>query len=108
MNGYYTLAIEVSFAIIERSMEYYVGSRGQDPDMSSHRATFSNAAATGLITDEQSEQFRQLWGRYRNENYYDTGTATERRAETMQSLAETVHSQAVELTQGAENVCTCE
>jgi len=29
VNGYYTLTIEVSFAIIERSMKYYVGSRGQ-------------------------------------------------------------------------------
>lgn len=106
INGYYTLTIEVSFACIERSMEYYIASRNRDPP-TTHTGTFEMAAKLGLISDEGAEEFTELWGSYRNKNYYDDGKATEPRALAMETLARTVHEQAVNITQSGSSACIC-
>jgi len=107
VNGYHTLTIEVSFAVIERSMEYYIVSRNRDPP-ATHTRTFEMAAQLGLVTDDQAEEFVELWESYRNENYYDDGKATSGRAAAMRELATVVHRQAVELTQGGTATCLCD
>lgn len=106
LNGYYTLTIEVSFACIERSMEYYIASRNRDPP-TTHLGTFETAAELGFISDQQAETFTELWGSYRNKNYYDDGKATGPRAATMADLARTVHKRAVDMTQGGAGDCLC-
>lgn len=106
INGYYTLTIEVSFACIERSKEYYIASRNRDPP-STHTGTFEMAADLGLISDEQAEEFTELWGSYRNKNYYDDGKATGPRAAAMRRLAIIVHERAVDMTQGGAGACIC-
>jgi len=107
VNGYHTLTIEVSFAAIERSMEYYIVSRNRDPP-ATHTRTFEMAAQLGLITVDQGEEFTELWESYRNENYYDDGKATRSRALAMRNLATVVHRQAVKLTQGGAPTCLCD
>lgn len=106
INGYYTLTIEVSFACIERSMEYYIASRNRDPP-STHTGTFEMAAELGFISDAQAEEFTELWGSYRNKNYYDDGKATGPRATALKRLAKTVHERAVDMTQGGAGACLC-
>lgn len=106
INGYYTLTIEMSFAAIERSMEYYIANRNRDPP-NTHTGTFEMAAELGFLTDEQSETCTELWSRYRNKNYYDDGKATRERADAMQTLAELVHRRAVDMTQGGAGTCLC-
>jgi len=68
INGHYTWTIEVSFACIERSMEYYITSRNRDPP-STHTGTFETTADLGFISDAQVEEFAELWRSYRNKNY---------------------------------------
>lgn len=106
INGYYTLTIEVSFACIERLMEYYIASRNRAPP-TTHTGTFETAADLGFISDAQAEEFTELWGSYRNKNYYDDGKATGSRASAMESLAKTVHERAVDMTQGGAGACIC-
>lgn len=106
INGYYTLTIEVSFACIERSMEYYIASRNREPP-TTHTGTFETAANLGFISDEQAGEFIELWGSYRNKNYYDDGKATGPRAGAMEELAKTVHQRAVDMTQGGAGDCLC-
>jgi hypothetical protein len=106
LNGYYTLTIEVSFACIERSMEYYIASRNRDSP-TTHLGTFETAADLGFISDEQAEVFIELWGSYRNKKYYDDGKATGSRAAAMTDLAKTVHKRAVDMTQGGAGDCLC-
>jgi hypothetical protein len=106
INGYYTLTIEVSFACIERSMEYYIACRNREPP-TTHMGTFEMAADLGFISDEQAEEFTALWGSYRNKNYYDDGKATGPRAAAMVDLAQTVHTRAVDMTQGGAGACLC-
>lgn len=106
INGYYTLTIEVSFASIERSIEYYIASRNRDPP-TTHTGTFETAADLGFISDADAEEFTELWGSYRNKNYYDDGKATASRARAMERLAKTVHERAVDMTQGGSGACIC-
>lgn len=96
-NGYYTSVIEMSFAAIERTLEWYALVQSTDTvhDFQSHRRAYDRAAELGLFSQSLCDALHQLYEDNRSAAYYRDTVATEGQAERLFSLAVRVHEYTV-------------
>lgn len=94
-NGYATSVIELSFAAIERSLQFYLMETGtyDTDDFFDHESVYVEGATPGvnLYDAEMAEDFRTLWRNYRSAVYYRQSLATLEQADSMFELADAVH-----------------
>jgi hypothetical protein len=109
-DGYDTSVIELSFAAIERSLQFYLVHRGgHEPDeFFDHETVYTAGARRGvnIYSDEIAEQFRTLWAQNRSALYYRGTLATHEQADAMFVLAECVHRWMIEFASIAHE-CRC-
>lgn len=107
---YYTLVIEASFAVIERTVEFRLLEKGstQPADLpGTHPGVYREAATIGLFSESTADDLADLWREYRAKTYYQDGLATADRADQMYELAAELHTFVVGRSeQGHE--CLCE
>lgn len=92
-GGYYTGAVELSLAAIERSLQavlmeahgYRMG------DFHDHEATIIRAGDHGVLDRGITDRLRDLWAEFRSETYYRLGIPDRVAAEAVLTLARAVH-----------------
>ena len=107
-QGFYTATIELCFGAIERSVQAYALAEGGDDltDFHDHTTSYDRATALGLLSDTTTRDLRQLYDTNRTDSYYGGRLPTERQADTMQQLAQSVHEYATDqIREGG--VCVC-
>lgn len=92
-DGFYTSVIEMSFAAIERTLEFYALSQSTDTvgDFQDHEYAFDRAAELGLFSRSTCDDLYQLHVDNRSAAYYRDTVATREQADAMFSLAVDVH-----------------
>lgn len=94
-NGYATSVIELSFAAIERSLQFYLMETGtyETDDFFNHESVYAEGATPGvnMYDSEMAEDFQTLWRNYRSAVYYRQSLATVEQAASMFALADAVH-----------------
>lgn len=105
-NGHFTVIIEASFVAIERSIQFYIEEKGYDVTGQRHTDVYDLGVRAGLFSQDIADRLEELWIENRSESYYRTGIAGEYRAETVFSLAVTLHEEIVALTRTRD--CLCE
>lgn len=108
-NGYHTSVIEMSFAAIERTLEFYalLASNDTVDNFQNHKRAYDRAAALGVLTDETAQRLKTLYLDNRSAAYYRSTVATEGQAETMFALAVAMHDHVKRFSQQAYE-CQCD
>lgn len=107
-QGFYTAMIELCFGATERSVEAYALAEGGDEleDFHDHTTCYERATNLGLLSEPTTEKLRVLYDTNRTDSYYGGRRPTERQAETMQELAQSVHEYVTDqIREGG--VCVC-
>ena len=103
------LAIELSFGATERSVEAFVlavGSSDLD-DFHDHTYCYDRSTALGLLSSTTTEELRHLYDTNRTDSYYGGRRPTERQADAMRELAQSVHEYVTDqIREGG--VCVCD
>ena len=107
-DGFYTSVIEMSFAAVERTLEFYVLSQSTDTidNFQNHEYAFDRAAALGLFSQTTGDDLFQLYTENRSAAYYRDTVATQEQAEAMFILAVEVHDFTTQFLQRAHE-CRC-
>ena len=107
-DGYHTSAIEMSFAAIERTLEYYALGASNDSidDFQDHERAYDRAAALGVFSPEVARRLKSLYAENRSASYYRDIVATESQAETMFALAVVIHDYVASFGQQSHE-CRC-
>ncbi len=92
-DGYYTSVMEMSFAAIERSLEWYVLAQSNDEvsDFQTHRYAYDRAAELGLFSQSLCDDLFQSYKNNRSAAYYRDTVATKEQADKLFHLAKTLH-----------------
>jgi len=92
-NGYQTSVIEMSFAAIERTLEFYALSASNDSidNFQNHTRAYDRAAALGVFSEETARRLQTLYTENRSAAYYRNTVATAEQADMMFTLAVTIH-----------------
>lgn len=93
-DGYHTSVIEMSFAAIERTLEFYALTASNDTIddfREGHDRAYDRAASLNLITEETARRLKQLYRDNRAAAYYRATVAAARQAEAMFDLAVLIH-----------------
>lgn len=107
-QGFYTAMIELCFGATERSVEAYALAEGGDEleDFHDHTTCYERATNLGLLSKTTIKELRELYDTNRTDSYYGGRRPTERQAETMQELAQSVHEYVTDqIREGG--VCVC-
>ncbi|MDY6765498.1 MAG: hypothetical protein SV377_07455 [Halobacteria archaeon] len=107
-NGYYTVVIEVSFAAIERTFQFYLLEKGllHPDEYIGHQMIYEQGHRAGLYNEEFKEKLFDVWQDNRSHSYYRGGVGSEGRAEKMLELAEAIHNHVLQLA-GQSHECIC-
>jgi hypothetical protein len=107
-DGFHTSVIEMSFAAIERTLEFYVLAQSNDTveDFQDHAYAFDRAAALGLFSEATCDGLYQLHVDNRSAAYYRDTVATREQADAMFALAVEVHAFTTAFLQ-REHECHC-
>lgn len=109
-EGYYTATVELSFGIIERSLEAFAMEEGGDElydfQTDSHVRCYDRAARFGLFSEMLTEDLKKLYADNRTDSYYGDRRPTDQQAQVMYRLARTVHQYTVDQIQEG-GVCNC-
>lgn len=108
-DGYYTVVIEASFAVIERTLQFYLLNNGflQPDEYVDHQTVYDRSHQAGLYNEEFKEKLVGLWRDNRSRSYYREGVGSEERAEKMLTLADAVHRHVLQLA-GKSHECICQ
>lgn len=108
-DGYHTSVIEMSFATIERTLEFYALTASNDSveEFQNHERAYDRAEALGLISGEVARRLKQLYRDNRSAAYYRDTVATAREADAMFELAVAVHDHVKHFAQLAHE-CRCD
>ena len=93
-NGYYTSVIEMSFAAIERTLEFYALTASNDTIddfREGHDRAYDRGSDLRLVTEETARRMKQLYRDNRAAAYYRDTIAAAQQADAMFDLAVTVH-----------------
>jgi hypothetical protein len=93
-DGYHTSVIEMSFAAIERTLEFYALTASNDTIddfREGHDRAYDRGADLTLITDETARRLKQLYRDNRAAAYYRDTVAAAQQADAMFDLAVAVH-----------------
>ncbi len=107
-DGYHTSVIEMSFAAIERTLEFYCLYRSEDAidDFADHERVYDRVVELGLYTCETADELRYLYAGNRTNQYYGNIVSTRQQAESMHELARIVHRETIQPT-GVAYKCNC-
>lgn len=107
-DGYHTSVIEMSFAAIERSLEFYALLASNDAigDFQDHQRVYERAAALNIIPEETAARLETLYTRNRSAAYYRDTVATRDQAEALFALADRVYRHVREFAQSSHE-CRC-
>ncbi|WP_121820780.1 DNA-binding protein [Halostella salina] len=108
-QGFCTATIELCFGATERSIEAYALAEGGDElvDFHDHTTCYDRATDLGLLSTTTTRKLRQLYDTNRTDSYYGGRRPTERQADTMQQLAQSVHGYVTnQIREGG--VCVCD
>lgn len=108
-DGYHTSVIEMSFAAIERTLEFYALTASNDSvdEFHDHERAYDRANALGLISDDVARRLKQLYRDNRAAAYYRDTVSTSREADAMFELAVAVHDHVKHFAQLAHE-CRCD
>lgn len=108
-DGFYTSVIEMSFASVERTTEYYALTASNDTidDFQDHKRAYDRAAVLGVFSEGTARRLKSLYTENRSAAYYRDTVATEVQAETMFTLAVAVHDYVARFGQQSHE-CRCE
>lgn len=108
-DGYHTSVIEMSFAAIERGLEFYALSASNDAvdDFQDHERAYDRAAELRVFSDRTTNRLKTLYVNNRSAAYYRETVATVEQAETMFSLAVKIHDYVTRFAQ-LSHECYCE
>lgn len=109
-NGYYTSVIEMSFASIERTLEFYALTASNDSIddfREEHERAYDRAAELNLITNETARQLKQLYRDNRAAAYYRETVASAQQADAMFNLTTGVHEYVTNFAQRSHD-CLCQ
>ncbi|ADQ68821.1 hypothetical protein C499_05925 [Halogeometricum borinquense DSM 11551] len=70
-----------------------------------HTEVYELGVRAGLFSQDVADRLEELWIENRSESYYRTGIAGEYRAQTLLSLAGTLHEEVVALTRTQDCLC---
>lgn len=107
-NGYYTLVIEASFSVIERTLQYYLFEKGliHDDDYVTHETVYKLGEQAGLYNNDVRDKLLRLWENNRSRTYYREGIGSQQRAALMTTLARSIHDHVLQLADQHHN-CIC-
>lgn len=107
-DGYYTLVIEASFAVIERTLQFYLLEQEllDDDDFVTHRHVYDLGRQAGLYDAEFRDKLRNLWQNNRSRTYYREGIGSQQTAAHMTALARQLHDHVLQLA-GRSHACIC-
>lgn len=105
---YFTATVELSFGVMERSLQAYALKAGGDEleDFDDHTHCYNRASNLGLLSREICEDLRDFYSANRVESYYGGGKPTNHQAESMVILASEIHGHAVSQIRTG-GVCNC-
>ena len=108
-NGYHTSVIEMAFAAIERSLEFYALSASNDSvgDFQNHERAYDRAVELGVLSADTAARLQTLYTRNRSASYYRETVATAEQAATMFSLAVRLHEYVTNFAQSSHE-CRCD
>jgi hypothetical protein len=109
-DGYHTSVVEMSFAAIERSFEFYAlhaSSDSVDDFREGHERAYDRAAALGVVSPETSNRLKDVFVENRSAAYYRDTIATERQAELLFELAVALHEYTTQFAQ-LSHECRCQ
>jgi hypothetical protein len=108
-NGYYTVIIEVSFASIERTLQFYLQNNGyiHEDEYVNHEKVYELGKNAGLYDDNFLDKLTRLWENNRSRTYYREGVGSERTADLMVELAEQIHHYALQMASESHE-CICD
>ncbi|RQG97437.1 DNA-binding protein [Natrarchaeobius oligotrophus] len=109
-DGYHTSVIEMSFAAIERTLEFYALTASNDTIddfREGHDRAYDRGADLHLVTDETARRMKQLYRDNRAAAYYRETVAAAQQADAMFDLAVAVHDYVKNFAQLAHE-CRCQ
>ena len=108
-DGYHTSVIEMSFAAIERTLEFYALSASNDSidNFQNHTRAYDRATALGVFSEQTARRLKTLYTDNRSAAYYRDTVATAEQAEMMFSLAVTIHDHVKNFSQQSYE-CRCD
>jgi hypothetical protein len=108
-DGYHTSVIEMSFAAIERTLEFYALSASNDTIddfREGHDRAYDRGAELGLVTEETARRLKQLYRDNRAAAYYRDTVAATQQADAMFNLAVIIHDYIKDFAQ-CSHECRC-
>jgi hypothetical protein len=93
-DGYHTSVIEMSFAAIERTLEFYALTASNDTIddfREGHDRAYDRGADLQLVTEETARRLKQLYRDNRAAAYYRDTVAAAQQADAMFDLAVALH-----------------
>lgn len=107
-DGYHTSVIEMSFAAIERTLEFYSLTASNDSidQFLDHDRAYDRAADLGVFSPETARRLKQLYDENRTAAYYRETVATTRQADVTFELAATIHEAVTNFAQQSHE-CRC-
>lgn len=108
-DGYHTSVIEMSFASIERTLEFYALEASNDSinDFQNHTRAYDRAAELGVFSAETARRLQTLYTDNRSAAYYRDTVATNQQAERMFGLAVATHDYVKNFSRQSHECC-CE
>ena len=109
-DGYHTSVIEMSFAAVERTLEFYALTASNDTIddfREGHTRAYDRAAELNVITDPTARRLKQLYRDNRAAACYRTTVAAAQQATALFELAVGLHDYVQNFAQASHN-CHCE
>lgn len=107
-DGYHTLVIEASFAVIERTLQFYLLENDllDDDDFVTHEQVYARGEQAGLYSADFRDKLLDLWRNNRSRTYYREGIGSQASADRMAQLARQIHDHVLQLG-GKSHECIC-
>lgn len=107
-DGYHTSVIEMSFAAIERTLEFYALTASNDTIddfREGHDRAYDRGVELNLVTAETARRLKQLYRDNRAAAYYRDTVAATQQADAMFDLAVAVHDYVTHFAQCSHECC---
>jgi len=107
-NGYYTIVIEASFSVIERTLQFYLLEKDMihEDDFVTHEQVYDLDEKAGLYNQDVRDKLLGLWRNNRSRTYYREGIGSHQSATLMTTLAHDIHDHVLQLA-GYSHECIC-
>jgi len=106
-GGYHTSVIEMSFAAIERTLEFYALTASNDSidNFQNHTRAYNRAAALGVLSEQTARRLQTLYTDNRSAAYYRHTVATAEQAGMLFRLAVSIHDHVKDFSQQSYECC---